>query len=165
MGIAYALQEKTRADKIPSITPNHGNTASQDGRIFPYQFPVEITPYDETSIMVQYAQQQSGGSLEGKKIAVLYHGSAYGRETIGLYNTLSEMMGFTVQQIEVPHPGNEQTSIWMRVRQFNPDFVMLAKACHCHGVDTHSLQEMQDVFQAAFKSDRPTVIVVHEQRG
>ena len=51
------------------------------------------------------------------------------------------------------------------VEGVNPDFVMLAKACHCHGVDTHSLQEMQDVFQAAFKSDRPTVIVVHEQRG
>lgn len=125
VGIAYALQEKTRADRIPSITPNHGNTASQDGRVFPYQFPVEITPYDETSIMVQFAEQQSGGSLKGKKIAVLYHGSAYGRETIGLYNTLSEMKGFKLQQIEVPHPGNEQTSIWMRVRQFNPDFVML----------------------------------------
>ena len=51
------------------------------------------------------------------------------------------------------------------VEGVNPDFVMLAKACHCHGVDTHSLQEMQDVFQAAFKADRPTVIVVHEQRG
>ena len=51
------------------------------------------------------------------------------------------------------------------VEGVNPDFVMLAKACHCHGVDTHSLQEMQDVFQAAFKADRPTVIVVHEQRS
>jgi branched-chain amino acid transport system substrate-binding protein len=127
VGIAYALQEKTQADKIPSITPNHGNTASQDGRVFPYQFPLEITPYDEVSIMVKYAAQQLGGldKLKDAKIAVLYHGSAYGRETIGLYDTLSKKYGFKLEQIEVPHPGNEQTSIWLRVRGFNPDFVML----------------------------------------
>ncbi|MFO0753130.1 MAG: ABC transporter substrate-binding protein [Thermodesulfovibrionales bacterium] len=127
VGIAYALQEKTQADKIPSITPNHGNTASQDGRIFPYQFPLEITPYDEANIMVKYAGQKLGGmdKLKGKKIAVLYHGSAYGRETINFHNTMAKQYGYEIQQIEVAHPGNEQMAIWLNVKRWNPDFVFL----------------------------------------
>ena len=63
--------------------------------------------------------------LKGAKIAVVYHGSAYGRETIELYDTLSKKYGFGLEQIEVPHPGNEKTSVWLRVRAYNPDFVML----------------------------------------
>lgn len=127
VGIAYALQEKTQADKIPSITPNHGNTASQDGRIFPYQFPVQITPYDEANIMVQFAGQKMGGmdKLKGKKIAVLYHGSAYGRETIGFHDSMAKDYGYEVKQIEVAHPGNEQTAIWQQVKRWNPDYVIL----------------------------------------
>jgi thiamine pyrophosphate-dependent acetolactate synthase large subunit-like protein len=50
------------------------------------------------------------------------------------------------------------------VEGINPDFVMLAKACHCHGVDTTSLDQLQEAFQAALLADRPTVIVVHEKR-
>ncbi|MBZ0155157.1 MAG: ABC transporter substrate-binding protein [Alphaproteobacteria bacterium] len=127
VGIAYALQEKTQKDKIPSITPNHGNTASQDGRIFPYQFPLEITPYDEANIMVKYVGQTLGGmdKLRGKKIAVLYHGSAYGRETIGFHDTMAKQYGYQLQQIEVAHPGNEQMAIWLNVKRWNPDFVFL----------------------------------------
>lgn len=127
VGIAYALQEKTRADKIPSITPNHGNTASQDGRIFPYQFPLEITPYDEANIMVKYCGQTLGGmdKLKGKKICVLYHGSAYGRETINWHNEMGKIYGYDVKQIEVAHPGNEQMAVWLTVKRWNPDFVLL----------------------------------------
>lgn len=50
------------------------------------------------------------------------------------------------------------------VEGINPDFVMLAKACHCHGVDTASLDQLQDAFKTALEADRPTVIVVHEKR-
>ena len=60
VGISYALQEKTTYDKIPSITPNHGNTAAQDGRVFPYQFPLQISSYDEASIMIHYVARQHG---------------------------------------------------------------------------------------------------------
>ena len=127
VGIAYAVQEKTQVDKIPSITPNHGNSASQDGSVFPYQFPLEITPYDESNIMVKYAGQLAGGlnNLKGKKIVVLYHGSAYGRETIGYHDFLAKKYGYEVTQIEVAHPGNEQTATWQRVKRENPAYVIL----------------------------------------
>ena len=127
VGIAYALQERTRADKIPSITPNHGNSASQDGRIFPYQFPLEITPYDEANIMVKYAGQTLGGmdKLRDRKIVVLYHGSAYGRETILWHNTMAKSYGYEIKQIEIPDPGNEQMMAWVNIKKWNPDFVFL----------------------------------------
>ena len=51
------------------------------------------------------------------------------------------------------------------VEGINPDFVGLAKACHCDGIETRSLGELQKAFRAALDADRPTVIVVHEQRG
>jgi thiamine pyrophosphate-dependent acetolactate synthase large subunit-like protein len=51
------------------------------------------------------------------------------------------------------------------VEGINPDFVRLAEACHCHGVDAHDLNELKTAFGAALDTDRPTVIVYHEQRG
>ena len=46
----------------------------------------------------------------------------------------------------------------------NPDFMLLARACHCHGVDAGSPEELKLAFQTALRADRPTVIVYHEQR-
>ena len=50
------------------------------------------------------------------------------------------------------------------VEGINPDFVQLARACHCHGVDAHNLQELQAAFRAALDADRPSLILYHEQR-
>ncbi len=48
------------------------------------------------------------------------------------------------------------------VEGINPDFVTLAKACHCHGVAPASEEEFRTSLTNAFKADRPTVIVVKE---
>ncbi len=56
---------------------------------------------------------------------MLYHGSPYGKETIPIYELLAQKYGFTVQQIEVPHPGNEQQSQWLTIRRAKPDYVVL----------------------------------------
>ena len=56
---------------------------------------------------------------------VLYHGSPYGKETIPIYELLAEKYGFEVQQIEVPHPGNEQQAQWLTIRRARPDYVVL----------------------------------------
>lgn len=50
------------------------------------------------------------------------------------------------------------------VEGVNPDFVMLAQACHCHGVEARNLNELQEAFRVALDCDRPTVILFHEQR-
>ncbi|MFC3183175.1 ABC transporter substrate-binding protein [Cypionkella sinensis] len=127
VGIAYAMIDGVTADKAPLITVNHGRTDTTDGRVFPYVFPLLLNPYSETSGIVNYIASKEGGleSLKGKKIVVLYHGSPYGKETIPIYDLLAEKYGFTVVQIEVPHPGNEQGAQWLQIRREAPDYVVL----------------------------------------
>ena len=127
VGIAYAMIDRITADKVPLITINHGRTDSTDGRVFPYVFPLLLNPYSETSGIVNFIGGRLGGidKLKGKKIAVLYHGSPYGKETIPIYELLAKKFGFEVQQIEVPHPGNEQQSQWLTIRRYHPDYVVL----------------------------------------
>ena len=127
VGIAYAMLDRVSADQVPLITINHGRTDTTDGRVFKYVFPLLLNPYSETSGIVNYIGSKEGGleKLKGKKVVVLYHGSPYGKETIPIYELLAKKYGFTVQQIEVPHPGNEQQSQWLTIRRVKPDYVVL----------------------------------------
>jgi len=127
VGIAYAMIDRISTDKVPLITINHGRTDSTDGRVFPYVFPLLLNPYSETSAIINYIGGKVGGldQLKGKKIVVLYHGSPYGKETIPIYELLAQKYGFELQQIEVPHPGNEQQSQWLTIRRARPDYVVL----------------------------------------
>lgn len=127
VGIAYALLDRVTTDKVPLLTINHGRTDTTDGRVFKYLFPLLLNPYSESSAIINYIGTKVGGAdkLKGKKIVVLYHGSPYGKETIPIYELLAKKFGFTVQQIEVPHPGNEQQSQWLAIRRAKPDYVVL----------------------------------------
>lgn len=127
VGISTALIETGRADKMPIIAVNHGKTAGQRGDVFPYYFMPGINTYDEHSIMVHYIGELEGGmsNLNGKKIAMLFHGSPYGREAIGFMDSMCEKHGCTHEAIEVPHPGNEQQSQWLKIRKMKPDYVLL----------------------------------------
>lgn len=63
--------------------------------------------------------------LKGKKIVNLYHDSGYGKETIPILDAQAKKYGFEVVHIPVPHPGNEQQSQWLQIRQAKPDWVIL----------------------------------------
>ncbi len=127
VGISTALIETGRADKMPIIAVNHGKTAGQRGDIFPYYFMPGINTYDEHSIMVHYIGTLEGGmdNLKGKEIAMLFHGSPYGREAINFMDSMCEKWGCSHTAIEVPHPGNEQQSQWLKIRKLKPDYVLL----------------------------------------
>lgn len=127
VGIAYAMLDRVSADRVPLVTLNHGRTDTTDGRVFKYAFPLLLNPYSETSGIVNYLAQRAGGhdKLKGKKIVVLYHGSPYGKETVPIYELLARRYGFSLQQIEVPHPGNEQQAQWLAIRRAQPDHVVL----------------------------------------
>jgi branched-chain amino acid transport system substrate-binding protein len=127
VGIAYALIDRATADKFPLITINHGRTDTTDGAVFPYVFPLLLNPWSEASAMVNYVGQRDGSlaNLKGKQIVVLYHGSPYGKETIPIFDLLSKKYGFTVTEIEVPHPGNEQESQWLQIERIHPEWVFL----------------------------------------
>jgi branched-chain amino acid transport system substrate-binding protein len=125
--ISKALTEKSVADKIPLVTLNYGRTESVDGRVFPYSFPVVLSFYSEASTAVNYIAQVVGGKdkLKGLKIATVYHDSPYGKETFAPLELLAKTYGFENIQIPVPHPGNDQSAQWARIRQLKPDWVFL----------------------------------------
>jgi branched-chain amino acid transport system substrate-binding protein len=126
-GITYSLIEKATADKIPIISMGYGRTDATDGRVFPYVFPLITNYWSQNTAKIKFIGQKEGGmdKLKGKKIVNLYHDSAYGKETIPVLDAQAKKYGFEVTHIAVPHPGNEQQSQWLQIRQIRPDWVIL----------------------------------------
>jgi branched-chain amino acid transport system substrate-binding protein len=124
-GISYALVDKVVADKIPLVMMGYGLTMAVDGSVFPWAFPLVTTYQMQASAIIKFLKDKEKGSLEGKKIAFLYHDSAYGKEPILALQAESKLNKFTLIEIPVPHPGNEQGAQWQRIRQENPDYVIM----------------------------------------
>ena len=126
-GITYSLIDKATADHVPLISMGYGRTSAADGRVFPYVFPLITTYWSQATVMIKYIAQKEGGydKLKGKKIALVYHDSAYGKEPIPILTDLSKEHGYQLTTIAVPHPGNEQQSQWLQIRQNKPDWVIL----------------------------------------
>jgi branched-chain amino acid transport system substrate-binding protein len=126
-GITYSVLDKVAQDKIPMITIGYGRTDAADGRVFPYVFPLITTYWSQNTAKIKFIGQKEGGmdKLKGKKIVNLYHDSAYGKETIPVLDAQAKKYGFEVTHIPVAHPGNEQQSQWLQIRQIKPDWVIL----------------------------------------
>ena len=126
-GITFALTEKAPADKMPLITLGYGLSVSQDGNAFKWNFPLMGSYWTGADILVQHIGKKEGGldKLKGKKIALVYHDSPFGKEPIPLLQERARMHGFDLQLIPVTAPGVEQKAAWLQVRQSRPDFVML----------------------------------------
>ncbi|HEY5898085.1 MAG TPA: ABC transporter substrate-binding protein [Burkholderiales bacterium] len=126
-GITYSIIERATADKIPVISMGYGRTDASDGRVFPYIFPLVTNYWSQNTAKIKFIGMKEGGmdKLKGKRIINLYHGSAYGKETIPILDAQAAKYGFTVTHIEVPHPGNEQQSQWLQIRSIKPDWVIL----------------------------------------
>ena len=126
-GITFALTDKTAADKIPLITAGYGRADSVEGEAFPYNFPLLGTYWDAADILVQHVGKLNGGldKLKGKKIALVYHDSPYGKEPIALLQERSKMHGYELLLLPVTHPGVEQKATWLQIRQQRPDYVFL----------------------------------------
>ena len=126
-GITYGLIDKAPTDKIPLITLGYGRTDATDGRVFPWVFPILSNYWDAATGIVKFIGDKEGGSdkLKGKKIVLLYHDSAYGKEPHPVLEAEAAKLGFELKLIPVPPPGNEQQSQWLQIRQYKPDWVIL----------------------------------------
>jgi branched-chain amino acid transport system substrate-binding protein len=122
-GITYQLIPRATEDGVPIHSMGYGRTSAADGRVFEWVFNYPGTYWDAASIMVLHALDVEGGSLEGKKITLLYHNSAYGREPIRTLELLAERYGFDFTTIAVDSPGQEQGNQWLQIRRERPDFV------------------------------------------
>jgi len=126
-GITFALTEKAPVDKIPLITAGYGRSESQDGSVFKWNFPLVGSYWLAADVLVQTIAKKEGGfdKLKGKKLALVYHDSPYGKEPIALLQERAAMHGFSLQLLPVAHPGVEQKATWLQIRQARPDYVFL----------------------------------------
>ena len=126
-GIAYGILDRVGTDKIPMTTLGYGRSDAANGAVFPYVFPLITTYWNQAAAMIKYLGDKSGGldKLKGKKIVHIYHDSAFGNEPFPVLEAASKQYGFELVKIAVPHPGNEQNSQWLQIRQANPDYVIL----------------------------------------
>ena len=126
-GVTFALTDKATADKIPLITAGYGRSESQDGSVFTWNFPLLGTYWVGADVAIQHVAKQLGGldKLKGKKIALVYHDSPFGKEPIPALQERAKMHGFELQLLPVAHPGVEQKATWLQIRQSKPDNVLL----------------------------------------
>lgn len=126
-GITFALTDKVVTDKIPLMTLGYGLSVAQDGLAFKWNFPLMGSYWTGADILIQHLAKKEGGwdKLKGKKIALVYHDSPFGKEPIPLLQERSKMHGFELPLIPVTAPGLEQKAAWLQVRQARPDYVLL----------------------------------------
>ena len=126
-GATFAITEKAPTDKIPVVTIGYGRSESADGTVFKWNFPIAGTYWVAADAIIQAIGNKEGGldKLKGKKIALVYHDSPYGKEPIPLMQERAKMHGFDLQLLPVTAPGVEQKATWLQIRQARPDYVAL----------------------------------------
>jgi branched-chain amino acid transport system substrate-binding protein len=126
-GVTFALTEKAPVDKIPLISMGYGRSESRDGTVFQWNFPLLGTYWTAADVILQHIAKKEGGfdKLKGKKIALVYHDSPYGKEPIALLTERGKRHGFENMFLPVTHPGVEQKATWLQIRQNRPDYVLL----------------------------------------
>ncbi len=124
-GITYQLIPKVTADDIPMHSMGYGRTSAANGKVFSHIFNYPGTYWDAASIIIKHINEQEGGNLSDKKIALIYHNSAYGKEPIRTLEKLAEKHGYALSLLPVDHPGQEQKSQWLQIRRERPDYVLM----------------------------------------
>ncbi|PPB82592.1 branched-chain amino acid transport system substrate-binding protein [Albidovulum inexpectatum] len=124
-GITYQLIPKVTADNIPLYTPGYGRTSAANGKVFANVFNYPANYWDGASIIIKDILNRNGGDISGKKIALVYHNSAYGKEPIRTLEELAKKHGFELTLLPVDHPGQEQKSQWLQIRRERPDYVIM----------------------------------------
>ena len=124
-GITYQLIPKATADDIPVHSMGYGRTSAKNGNVFSHVFNYPANYWDGASGAVNYLLEANGNDISGKKIALVYHNSAYGKEPIRTLQGLAEKHGFELMEVAVDHPGQEQKSQWLQIRRERPDFVLM----------------------------------------
>ncbi len=124
-GITYQLIPKATADDIPIHSMGYGRTSAKNGTVFSHVFNYPANYWDGASGAVNYLLETNGGDIKGKKIALVFHNSAYGKEPIRTLQGLSEKHGFELLELAVDHPGQEQKSQWLQIRRERPDYVLM----------------------------------------
>ncbi len=124
-GITYQLIPKATADNIPIHSMGYGRTSAANGNVFSHVFNYPANYWVGASGVVNYLLEINGNDINGKKVALVYHNSAYGKEPIRTLEELAKKHGFELSLLPVDHPGQEQKSQWLQIRREKPDYVVI----------------------------------------
>ncbi len=124
-GITYQLIPKATADDIPVHSMGYGRTSAKNGKVFSHIFNYPANYWDGASHAVNHLLEINDNDLKGKKIALVFHNSAYGKEPIRTLEELAKKHGYDFTPIAVDHPGQEQKSQWLQIRRERPDYVLM----------------------------------------
>lgn len=129
-GITFALTDKAFVDGVSIETMGYGLSQSANGAVFKWNFPLLGTYWTAADVMIQDIAKKLGGEdkLKGKKIALVYHDSPYGKEPITLLQERAKVNGFELLLYPVTAPGVQQKSTWLQIRQHKPDYLLLWSA-------------------------------------
>ena len=127
-GITFAVTDKAFVDKVSVETAGYGLSQSADGTVFEWNFPLLGTYWTAADVIMQDIAKKEKGDLKGKKIALVYHDSPYGKEPIALLQKRAAAQGFELLLLPVTPPGVEQKSTWLQIRQQKPDYVLFWSA-------------------------------------
>jgi len=120
-----ALTKKLEEDKILGTSPGFGNSASTDGKRYPYIFPLAASYWSQAAAAVTFVKKELGGSLKGKKIAYLFFDNPAGKDPIAILEDLSKSEGFELKTFAVPSPGVEMGAQVLDITgRYKPDFVI-----------------------------------------
>ena len=106
-GITYQLIPKASADGIPVHSMGYGRTSAANGKVFEWIFNYPVNYWNGASHAINHILDQNGGDIKGKKVALVYHNSAYGKEPIRTMEELAAKHGYDLTLIPVDHPGQE----------------------------------------------------------
>jgi len=82
-GITYQLIPKASADGIPVHSMGYGRTSAKNGEVFNNIFNYPANYWDGASVAIKYLLSENGDSLSGKKVALVFHNSAYVKSLSG----------------------------------------------------------------------------------
>jgi branched-chain amino acid transport system substrate-binding protein len=143
--LAYYMIDRSTVDKVPIFTAGYGRTSVADGRTFTWAFNFPNSYWSMASIVMKYISDQEHGALtadpehggpqqrvergpvnlNGRKIGLLHINNAGGKEPIPVLEELSRREGFKLLTYPIDPPGLDQKAIWQRVKQDNPDWLIL----------------------------------------
>ncbi len=126
-GGTYKIIPSAPKDKVVVLSSGYGRTDASDGRVFPWVFTAPTTYWSQASAFIKYIGAQEGGmdKLKGKKVVLIYHNSAYGKEPIRTLKLLERKLGYKLTTLAVNHPGQEQKATWLQIRKIRPDWIFL----------------------------------------
>ena len=88
-GVTYQLIPKETDDGIALHTLGYGRTSAANGRVFSNVFNYPANYWTVASVAVNHLLDLNGGDMSGKKVTLVYHNSAYGKEPCLLYTSPS----------------------------------------------------------------------------